>query len=412
MTAVSQSIEGRVQTQLKRPLIPGAIVTGADYRALGILRSLGRHGIPVWVIKSGEHSLATHSRYAIRTVAAPQGNEETRLNFYLNLSKKHGLESWVIFPTDDEAVALISRYHHEFSTAYNVVTPAWDALQHSVNKILLHRLANELNVAQPWTMAPSGRAELFNLDCTYPVILKPAIRKVSNSLVDAKAWRVDNREELLAAYDKAVDLMAPDLLMIQELIPGGGDSQFSFTALCRDGEILAYLTARRTRQFPMDFGRASTYVETIDEPALIEPSVRLLQKLHLDGLVEIEYKFDSRDEQYKLLDINPRVWGWHSLCQSAGVDYPYLLWLLANEMPLPKTTPKADVRWVRLTSDLPNAAREILSGRLSPINYIHSLFGARLNEAIFASDDLTPSVVELPLLVKLVVSRFLSRRAI
>jgi len=29
----------------------GALVTGADYRGLGIVRSLGRRGIPVWVMK-------------------------------------------------------------------------------------------------------------------------------------------------------------------------------------------------------------------------------------------------------------------------------------------------------------------------------------------------------------------------
>ena len=70
--------------------------------------------------------------------------------------------------------------------------------------------------------------------------------------------------------------------MVQELVPGGGEAQFSYAALCRDGEPLAALTARRTRQYPADFGRASTYVETVEVPEVVEPSLRLLRADRLD----------------------------------------------------------------------------------------------------------------------------------
>src|SRR5437773_7841458 len=36
----------------------GALIMGADYRGLGVVRSLGRRGIPVWVIKQGGHLVA------------------------------------------------------------------------------------------------------------------------------------------------------------------------------------------------------------------------------------------------------------------------------------------------------------------------------------------------------------------
>jgi predicted ATP-grasp superfamily ATP-dependent carboligase len=412
MTASANTNDSAAHIQINDHAVPGAIVTGADYRALGALRSLGRHGIPVWVVKSGDHTLAAHSRYASRSFSLQAGDGEAHLKFFLDLSKEHQLKGWLLLPTDDEAVALVSQYHSEFSAAYQIATPAWESLQYAVNKILMHRLAAQLGVAQPWMICPSGREELAAMDCPFPAIVKPAVRTISNPLVNAKAWRVENREELLAAYDKATAVMAPELLMVQEMIPGGGEAQFSYAALCRDGQPLAYLTARRLRQFPMDFGRASTFVESVDEPGLIEPSIRLLQKMKIDGLVEIEYKLDRRDGSFKLLDINPRVWGWHSLCQRAGVDFPYLQWLLVNEKPLPTSIAKAGVRWVRLSSDLPNALKEIIHGRLSPGPYIRSFFGAQLEEAIFARDDVWPAVVEVPLLVKLVAKRLLSKRKI
>ena len=412
MTIGSKSNGNGAQNGYARQAVPGVIVTGADYRGLGVVRSLGRHGVPAWVVKDNDHGLATHSKYARRILRPPEGNGQARLQFFLDLSAEHGLQRWVLFPTDDEAVAFVSRYHAEFSKAFQVVTPPWESLQWAVNKILMHRMATKLGVAQPWTICPSSIDELATVTCPFPVILKPALKDVSNSFTTAKAWRVEDRETLLRAYKEAATVMPPDLLMVQEVIPGGGENQFSYTTLCRGGKPLVYLTARRRRQYPMDFGRASTYVETIDEPGLVEPSVRLLEELKLDGLVEIEYKRDPRDGSFKLLDINPRVWGWHSLCARAGVDYPYLLWLLLNGKPLPEVVAHAGVRWIRMSSDLPNAVKEMLHGRLSPAAYLRSFFGGPLEEAVMARDDVWPGLVELPLMVDTAAKRLLSRRKI
>jgi D-aspartate ligase len=52
--------------------------------------------------------------------------------------------------------------------------------------------------------------------------------------------------------------------MVQELIPGGGSQQFSYCAFFRDGEAVGKMVVRRRRQHPLEFGRASTYVETVD----------------------------------------------------------------------------------------------------------------------------------------------------
>jgi predicted ATP-grasp superfamily ATP-dependent carboligase len=195
--------------------------------------------------------------------------------------------------------------------------------------------------------------------------------------------------------------------MIQEIISGGGESQFSYTALCRDGQPLASLTARRVRQIPMDFGRASTFVETIEDTATSTTAIRLLQELRYTGIVEVEFKRDPRDGKLKLLDINPRVWGWHSLCGSAGVDYPYLQWLLTLGQPIPGTKVAVGARWVRMSTDAPTAIREILRGRLSLRDYLRSI-RSPLSTAIYAPDDPLPGVLEIPLLAYMLGKRVIS----
>src|SRR5438309_7961024 len=65
----------------------GALVTGADYRGLGIVRSLGRQGIPVWVLKQDGQLLGAASRYACRSLACPPWEDDRKqLDFLLDLS--------------------------------------------------------------------------------------------------------------------------------------------------------------------------------------------------------------------------------------------------------------------------------------------------------------------------------------
>src|SRR5947199_4905420 len=138
--------------------------------------------------------------------------------------------------------------------------------------------------------------------------------------------------------------------MVQELITGGSQGQFSYAALCVDGRTLASVTARRRRQYPVEFGHSSSLVETCDQRAIVGPAHRLLAAMRYTGVVEVEFKYDQKDGRYKLLDVNPRVWTWHALCGRAGVDFPYLQWLSIHGEPVPELRGRPGVRWVRMST--------------------------------------------------------------
>jgi D-aspartate ligase len=389
----------------------GALVTGADYRGLGVIRSLGRRGIPVWVLNHAGHLVGAISRYASRTMKWPLEDDRKQLDFLVDLADRGGLRGWLLIPTDDEDVVLFARHHDLLSQYYRVTTPPWKTVRWLCDKRSLNQLAQAVSVDRPWTFCPRSRAELALHDCPFPVILKPAMRLTFNRLTADKAWRFEDLESLLKGYDEACELIDPELLMIQEVIPGGGDAQLSFAALCKDGTPLASLVARRTRQFPMDFGRFSTYVETIDEPQVVESAQRLLAPTQLTGIVEIEFKRDVRTGQLKLLDVNPRVWGWHTLSKRAGVDFPYLLWRLFTGRSVAEQRGRVGERWMRMCTDIPVAIQEIMYGRLSFTNYLKTLLGPK-ESAIFAWDDPLPGVLELPLLAAMMSRRFLTGKGI
>jgi predicted ATP-grasp superfamily ATP-dependent carboligase len=194
--------------------------------------------------------------------------------------------------------------------------------------------------------------------------------------------------DLLRCYDQAAAQTEPGTLMIQELIPGSTHVQYSFAALCDAGRVVASVTAERVRQHPPDFGRSSTFVITVDNDQVERAARVVLAHLGLTGLAEIEFKKDPRDGSYHLLDINLRVWGWHTIARRDGLDF--LAGDTWDELHAP-----AGIRWLRLTTDLAVGLQGIRAGQLSTRSYLRSLRG-RHERAVAAGDDPLPGLVEVP----------------
>jgi len=385
------------------PRGPGALVLGGDYKSLGIVRSLGRQGISVWVM-CDDHVLAGLSRYCERRLVWPALSEREQVAMLLDLARDEGLDGWTLFPDGDETAALIARNREALAQRYRSSVTDWATLRWAYDKRLTYELAARIGVDHPHTRYPRGRSDVLAFDGTYPAILKPAIRPVLNRFTIAKAWRADDAARLASRYEDARTLIDPSLIMVQSLVEGDGASQYSFAALCRAGTPIAYLTARRVRQWPMDFGRASTFVETVEAPDVEEAARRVIGGLRFDGLVEIEFKRDTRDGRLKLLDINPRVWGWHTLGRRAGIDFPYLLWRMLRGEPVAETRGRAGVRWVRALTDVPVVWREIRAGRMSPLSYVASL-RRPIEFAVLAADDPIPALLEVPATLRLALAR-------
>jgi len=267
-----------------------------------------------------------------------------------------------------------------------------------------------LDIPQPWTYHPQNRKELLHQPFPFPVLLKPALRARENALTRCKAWVANDIQTLTRLYDEAAHFADMGSLMVQELIPGPSDLQFSYAAVCVNGEPLAQLSVIRRRQFPALLGRASTFVEVSHQPELCSMGARLLKEVQFSGIAEVEFKYDTRQQCFKLLDVNPRLWGWHSIGCRAGIDFSYLLWANAVGRKTEPISPNSGVRWVRLSTDLCVAFTEMRRGNMSLKEYLSS-FRTPLEEAIFAKDDLLPAVVDLPLTIAMTLRRAVQHQA-
>ena len=255
----------------------GALVIGGDYQGLGIVRSLGRHGIPVCVIDD-EYSISRFSRYTTYFARLPDLHDERKaVDGLMEVGARLGLQGWVLYPTREELVSALSRNRSQLSEMFRVPTPSWDSIRWAWDKRNTYRLASELKIPIPATQYPENVDQLSALDTlSPPFVIKPAIKEHFFYATKAKAWRANSHDELRVLFQKAAKLVGPGEVMVQELIPGGGSQQFAYCAFFRGGKTIGKMVARRRRQHPLQFGRASTYVETVDVPELEELSERFL----------------------------------------------------------------------------------------------------------------------------------------
>ena len=353
----------------------GAVVLGSDFKALGVVRSLGRRGILSVVIDNQPRS-AWFSRYVTKRFAwrGPM-EDEAFLSFLLHIGKTHHLEQWVLFPLQDDVVELVACNTEELSKIYQLVTQDWSVIQWAQDKRLTYRMAKEVGVPYPKTWYPTCEDDLKNLEMTFPVIVKPAISIRLLQAKRLKAFPASNYQELLTQYRLAASLINTDEIMIQQIIPGYGREQYSVATYCKEGHVILRMTARRTRQYPFDYGLSSSFVEAVELPALFEPAEKLLHYMRVSGMIEVEFKHDHRDGQYKLLDINVRPWGWHTLCIACGLDFPYIQYCDALGQAPEAVKPHYSYRWLRLLTDIPAGMQEIRTGITSPGAYLRSLIG-------------------------------------
>ncbi len=355
----------------------GVVLLGSDFKALGVVRSLGKRGIPCIVIDDTPRS-AWFSRYVVKRFHwRGHMDDEAFVPFLLSIGKHYHLEQWVLFPTQDEVVQLVSCNAPLLSQVYRLVTQDWSVIQWANDKRLTYRMAHEVGVPCPGTYYPANEDELAALDIMFPVIIKPAISVKFQYATRLKALPASSREELLEQYRTVVKTIPADEVMVQEIIPGDGRTQFSAAVFCEEGRILTGMTAQRTRQYPIDYGLGSSFVEAVPVPELFELAEKLLLHMRVSGMVEVEFKYDRRDQQYKLLDINVRPWGWHTLCIACGLDFPYMQYcaVVGQETVALSTSPRYGTHWIRMLTDLPAGLQEIRAGITTPYAYLKSLRG-------------------------------------
>lgn len=324
---------------------PPAVVCDASFvNGLTAIRSLGRMGVPVFAVDHRPSALGFRSRYAFPVHAPDPGTDtDAYILFLRELGDAIGLPAPAL-PTHDPPLNAIARHRDELGSRFLYPFPAWEALSLVQSKRVQLERAIDAGVDTPRTSHPRSPDDALAVgrEIGYPLLVKPSNPDGFRRLFRRQAFRCETDAELEQAYADA----EPFEPMVQELIPGGDDELYTVGSyIAADGEVLGLFSGRKLRQTPPGVGTCRVG-EAVWVDEAVDAALRLLRAFDFHGVSQVEFKHDPRDGRYKLMEINPRLWQWHGLAASLGVDFARIAYLdLSARRPAPVTTEGRHGRW-------------------------------------------------------------------
>ncbi|ROZ77079.1 ATP-grasp domain-containing protein [Ramlibacter sp. WS9] len=357
-------------------------------------RSLKRAGFQVWLV-ADETRCASFSSAVQKVIHWGGANHPQAIDELEGIARANALAGSILIPSADPEVRLVSQAHERLSSLFVVMTSDWEHLRWACDKALAYQRAKDLGLGVPRVYAHASFDDPNLKELQFPLVLKPSMRLRENRLTADRGWRVDDRDGFKERYKTACELVGAEHVIAQQMIPGDGEHQQSYAGLWDSGEPVVSLTARRLRQYPVEFGSTSTYVVTAHLPEAAAAAETFLRSIRHHGLVEAEFKHDPRDGILKLLDVNPRPWNWLGLAGAAGIDFGAAISCVASNRPVPKADVREGVAWIFVARDLVAAAQ---SGRLRPRAILgYAATWARVRRfACLSWTDPLPGIVDLP----------------
>jgi D-aspartate ligase len=346
--------------------------------ALGIMRSLGSLGVPLYGVDDDKNAPSFASRYC-RGKYVKMLNEERPqeyLDYIMNMGKQLGGRA-VLIPTSDELSVFVAEYADVLSEFFLFPRNTSALVKGLMSKEGMYCLATEHGVPTAHTVFPRILRDVteYSEGAAFPVMLKGILGNRLQARSGVKMKIVHTREELIEAYKKLED---PDLpnLMIQEYIPGGDDQIYIFNGYFNgQSDCPAGFTGHKIRQFPVHVGCASLGIcKWNEEVAGI--TTRFMKTLGYRGILDIGYRFDPRNGKYKVLDINPRVGqAFRLFVAEDGMDVVRALYNDLTGQPVKCGPPREGRKWLIEDFDIISSLHYYQEGSLGFADWLSSFKG-------------------------------------
>ncbi|MDJ1133737.1 ATP-grasp domain-containing protein [Streptomyces iconiensis] len=307
--------------------VPGLIVKIGDYPlhhgGVGAIRSLGRLGVPMYAITEDRWTPAARSRYLRAPFVWPTSGREDAdrlLSGLLRAGRRVGRPA-VLIPTDEEAAVLIAEHQRELREHFLFPRVEPELPRRLASKQGLHELCAEHGVASPASSSPESyeAVERFAATARFPVVAKNReafVRRARPAVTGTT--RIAGPRELLALARGWGERPG---VILQEYLPlEDAEDWIVHAYFAGESEPRTMFTGVKVRSWPPHAGMtAAAYVADNRELAAI--SAQFVKQLGFSGIIDLDWRYDRRDGQYKLLDFNPRMGAQFRLFENdAGLD--------------------------------------------------------------------------------------------
>jgi predicted ATP-grasp superfamily ATP-dependent carboligase len=390
---------------LERTDNPIAVVLGGHVNGYSVLQELLDFGIKnIWLIDSKKNP-GSYSRLLSGFTLIDE-NSTSLYKALKNLSKEYSF--LVPFATNDYYLEWLQQINSKISEFCFIPFNA-EKLDLNLSKAFQYQICKELEIPFPNTITLTKATDVNKLnDLNFPIIIKPIKRE--DILGEIFRNKVLRKFEDLKKIEQKIDtfLKAGIELIASEIVPGDDTNIYAYTAHKNiNGEIINSWIGKKLNQYPDNYGVFSS--ATNRAPEIIRyQGEKLVKSISTYGIIEPEFKFDVRDNTYKLMEINLRSMMWHRIGYLCGVPLNYSLWREALNMS-PKfyeQNTAINYHFVYLKHELIN----LIYRKKYLKSFVNNLYkGNHRSYAYLNKSDLKPFLVDQFFTLKTIISRWLNR---
>ena len=384
-------------------MIKRVVIIGGHIQALGLARQVAQLGIETILLVDSAWAVARFSKYVSQVYTYKNNNEWLQILQQLYLPN----QSTLLFPTNDEAVELLSDHYTELNEQFAMGIPCPELVDLFNDKRQAYQYVTAQGIPCPQCWYPDTMEDVVELasQLPYPVVVKPAIMYSFHAAFGKKAYRCDNAEQLLSIFNRIKVANYPiETILIQEFLSGGPQYLYSYGVFAANGQAKAALMANRIRQNPMDFGNSTTFAKTCHIPQIEEQSVTLLQLVNYFGLGEVEWMYDPKSGIYKFLEINTRAWKWHTISNQLGFSFIGAMIDYYNGNASTPIKSHKIVGWVERLTDWTVLVKEFLKRRIHIRDICHT-YNIPKENAVWQLSDPLPGIMYILMAPILYVKR-------
>ncbi|WP_422104622.1 ATP-grasp domain-containing protein [Winogradskyella sp.] len=256
------------------------------------------------------------SRYVKKFLFYPETTDENWINHINQTVEDFNID--IIMPIfDDGAERIIRNAEYLKHKAKLCPLPNLSNFLTARHKDRLYTHLESHDLPAPKSFVSDHLHKPNSIDLDFPIIAKPVV-----GFEGGQGVKLLENERAIDDYMK---VYGDSKILFQEYIRG---YDMSCNVLCSEGEVLAYTMQKAatseegkvTPQFEFSF---------VNEKSLLLTLKKLMKSLEWSGVANIDFRYDYKDRQFKVIEINTKFWLNTEASALAGVNFPYLYCLLS-----------------------------------------------------------------------------------
>jgi D-aspartate ligase len=288
-----------------------------QHGCLGVFRTLGRAGVPVYAVVGDSRAPVATSRYVRGSILWQPDIGETYdqlLERLMAFGRCLGHRSLIVC-TSDEMAVLVARHRARLQEWFVLPEVAPELPAQLADKYSLGELCRRFDTPSPSSMAIDTAKHLDELG--FPLIVKSRalrgqVQNVENTIL------VPTVEALRNIAQKWTE---PFGVMVQRYLPDATSEDWFVHGYCdAHAQVKVIFTGCKVRTWPVQ-GGATAAAYTAANPELVALTEAFCTRAGYCGVFDIDWRKDLRTGEYFMLDFNPRVGAQFRIFEDdAGID--------------------------------------------------------------------------------------------